>query len=158
MSRNFQILPHTSDLRLFVSANSLPDLFLTALAGLNEILKPGFCEAGSDSGISCVPGPANGENKENNIYKKNNIIIKVSAPDETALLVDYLSEVLTRSSLDRRIYGSCIIHTLTGTLIEAELTGMPVEDFDHDIKAVTYHEADVRLENGVYSTILVFDI
>jgi SHS2 domain-containing protein len=33
----------------------------------------------------------------------------------------------------------------------------PVE-FEQDVKAVTYHEADVRYENGMWSTTLVFDI
>jgi len=43
-------------------------------------------------------------------------------------------------------------------MIEADLTGFAPAEFDEDVKAVTYHEAEVRHGNGLWSTMLVFDI
>jgi len=48
---------------------------------------------------------------------------------------------------------------LTETEIEVKVFGRKVEEFEEDIKAVTYHEAEVKKnEKGEYETMLVFDI
>ena len=46
---------------------------------------------------------------------------------------------------------------LTETELAATIIGTSAR-FEQDVKAVTYHEAEVRCENGVWSTMLVFDI
>ena len=85
--------------------------------------------------------------------------IIVEAPDTTALLIDFLSEVLALSQINKEIYGRMTFSHFSPTKVEATLGGVMAEKFDEDIKAVTYHEADVRQnEKGEWETMIVFDI
>jgi SHS2 domain-containing protein len=47
---------------------------------------------------------------------------------------------------------------MSAVTLDAELEGHPVVRFGEDVKAVTYHEADVQERNGLWSTTLVFDV
>ena len=84
--------------------------------------------------------------------------IAVQSPDRTSLLVDFLSEVLTQSHLAREMYDDVEFEELSETYCVATIRGYSPAQFEQDVKAVTYHEADVRYENGMWSTTLVFDI
>jgi len=118
-----------------VSGATLQDLFADALRGLIDVMKPEGPEA-------------------DRVHSE----IRVVAPDVTALLVDFLNEVLTRCHIRREAYPRVVFSSLTGTALEGQLEGHPVAGFGEDVKAVTYHEAEVRERDGVWSTILVFDI
>ena len=118
-----------------VSAATLEGLFADALHGLMELVKP-----------------------ENISAQTVRVQIHVAAPDSTALLIDFLNEVLTRCHIRREIYPRAAFRSLTSTSVDAELEGHPVAGFGEDVKAVTYHEADVREQEGRWSTMLVFDI
>lgn len=84
--------------------------------------------------------------------------IAVQSPDRTSLLVDFLSEVLTQSHLSREMYDDVEFEELSETYCVANIRGYSPAMFDQDVKAVTYHEARVRNENGMWVTTLVFDI
>ena len=86
-------------------------------------------------------------------------LVKVQSPDKTALLVDFLSEVLAQSQINKEVYTDVKFLEFSETKLKAEIYGMPVENFDEDIKAVTYHEAEIKQnEKGEWETILVFDV
>jgi len=59
----------------------------------------------------------------------------------------------------RESYAGAEIEAISETHIAATLRGCAAESFGEDIKAVTYHEAEIR-ENaaGNLETVLVFDI
>lgn len=131
----YEILEHPADLRLRVWGRSLDALFKDALAGMNEFL--------------------GGKAKTGRI-KRN---VKINSSDKTALLVDFLNEALSLSQIHREAYAEVSFKKLTDTEAAAELVGSPVEEFAEDIKAATYHEANViQNPDGVWETILVFDI
>ncbi len=133
------IADHTADIRLDVRADSLLELFTGAIQGLAEILKPGFCRA--DTAVT----------------KRQQL--KVTSLDVTTLLIDVLSEVLTRSYLDRTVFCGTSWTRLTETQAELTILGAPTDGFQRDVKAVTYHEADVReIAPGQWQTTIVFDI
>ena len=73
----YHILPHTADVRLKVSGKNLNELFEAALAGMNEIIKPGFCAK-----------------KTKPEYTQP---VALEARNVTELLVGFLSEVLALS-------------------------------------------------------------
>jgi len=131
----YEIVQHTADIRMRVSAPSLGELFADALRGLMDVVKP--------EGVA--NGPARAE-------------IHLTAPDTTALLIDFLNEVLTRSHIDHAVYPRVTFRLLSGTALDADLSGFRVAGFGEDVKAVTYHEADVRESGGNWSTTLVFDV
>jgi SHS2 domain-containing protein len=133
-----EIKKHTADLRLKVWGNTLPELFSEALKGMMNIIK---------------------HKKLERKQKKIERPITVYARDKTALLVDFLNEALSLAQIHKEIYTSVTFSTFSEIAVEAVLWGRKVEEFDEDIKAVTYHEAEVRQnKKKEWETTLVFDI
>jgi SHS2 domain-containing protein len=133
----FKFLKHTADVKILAKAGSLEELFREALKGMAFIQK-------------------------SNIKKQippNKRLVSVQSPDKTTLLVDFLSEALAQSQINKEVYADAKFLEFSETKLKAEIYGTAVENFDEDIKAATYHEADVRQnEKGEWETILVFDI
>lgn len=136
--RSHKILEHTADIRLQVQGDSLEELFMAAVEGMAEIVKPGACKDFT---------PA--KEKE----------ITVSSPSVSHLLIDFLSEVLTHTHIDETVYCKVQMYELDESSARAKIVGEKVDMFDEDIKAVTYHEADVhKNDEGNYESLIVFDI
>ena len=142
--RRYEILGHTADLRLKVEGDSLPELFSAALEGMANVMKVNFCS-----------NPAGTEMAEEVI---------LSAVDATTLLIDFLSEVLTRSYQKKVVFCSTQFkyppsNNSGRATVKAKIFGFQIDGFDEDIKAVTYHEANIiKNAAGNYETNLVFDI
>lgn len=137
--KHFEFLPHTADIRMHVEASSPAELFEAALQGMNTIL---------DTSPNKGAGTAEME-----------YTCQLTSPDLTALLIDFLSDVLTASYESKAIFDTLHIHALTETTLRAIVRGYSVGQFDEDIKAVTYHEAEViRNAKGNWETIVIFDI
>jgi len=133
----YQILGHTADVRLHVEAETLTGLFRDALRGMMEIVK---------------------SDQKTNVQRTTRTIA-LEASNETALLVDFLNEVLFQSHTNKEIYTSITFTKFQEKSLEAELQSASVDEFDEDIKAVTYHEADVKKnKEGKWETVLIFDI
>ncbi|MEK7162360.1 MAG: archease [Patescibacteria group bacterium] len=134
----YEVLSHTADLKLRVWGRNPEELFSEALLAMMQILK-------SDLRF-----------KNEDLRMRN---IKIQSPDMTALLVDFLNEALTLAQTNHEIYTEVHFKKLTEAELDTELSGFPVEEFEEDIKAVTYHEAEViKNKKGDYETNLVFDI
>jgi len=131
----YEILQHTADVRLRVTASSLQELFADALRGLMAVMH-GAPVAG-------------GEETES---------IELDSIDLTALLVDFLNEALVRAVVSRRGYTGASFASLGETHLSATLTSVPAASFDEEVKAVTYHEAEVRRSGEGWTTMLVLDI
>lgn len=136
--KNIEYLNHTSDIRLRLKADTIIELFEAGLTGMNEILKAGECDQ------SQIP-----------VIKK---MIHIKSPDITSLLIEFMGEILTLSHTSRAIFCTLYAEKLTETEIKGYVWGVDVPQFDEDIKAVTYHEADVkRNPEGHFETSIVFD-
>jgi SHS2 domain-containing protein len=141
MNKQFEILPHTADVRLKVFGKTKEKLFQNALLGMAAILK--------ESPI-----------KNKKLFK---IKIGVKSPDINSLLIDFLSEVLYRSQVNKAIYRNVEFSKFSDTEIEAEIFGFKVDAFDEDIKAVTYHELEIKKtpptggDDG-FEAIIIFDV
>lgn len=137
--QGFEILEHTADLRIKAWGKTKEELFRNALRGMGYVQKP-------ESRIT---------NYELRITKK----IKVESNDVTTLLIDFLSAVLTQSQIKRVVFYDVKFLKFSDTELKAEIVGAKVDEFDEDIKAATYHEAEVKMaESGSYETMIVFDI
>jgi len=133
----FEFLPHTADVRMNVSGKSLEELFCDALRGTMQFLSP---------------------NAQENAARVQHTI-EISSPDVTALLVDFLNAALSSAQENKETYADVTIKDLAATHVSATVSGYPVQSFGNDIKAVTYHEADVhKNEKGEWKTTIVFDI
>jgi len=132
----FEILAHTADLRIKLNGSSLEELFSNGVAALAYLLYH----------QEQYPTPT---------VKRE---VEITANDLNSLLVDFLSEVLAQSEINKEVYWKVNLKTLTETALEAELLGSKVEIFDEDVKAITHHEAEIKKHQGYYTIILVLDI
>ena len=79
--------------------------------------------------------------------------------DITALLVDFLGELVRLASTYKEAYSRIIFDELSSSSLRATLVGEKISEFGDDIKAVTYHEANiVKNAQGRWETDIVFDI
>jgi len=132
----FEILEHKADLKIRAFGQTKEKLFLNMLLGMNSALRAQIQD----------PKP---EIKE----------IKVKSPDLSALLVDFLSEVLYQAQVNKEVYNNIDFKKLTDTELEAEIFGQKVERFGEDIKAVTYHNLEVnQKKDGSWEAIVLFDV
>jgi len=139
--KSYHFLPHVADIRLKVEGDSLEKLFTASLEGMNNLIKTSSCPAGKTD--------------EESLKEK----IEISSIDATSLLIDFLSEILTYSQINKAIYCKVKFEKLTNNFLSATIFGKSVDAFDEDIKAVTYHEAEIKKdEKGIFSTIIIFDI
>lgn len=130
-----EILPHTADVRVRVSAGSLAELFSEAMKAMFMVLAPR--EAG---------GP------------EVQLHFEVDSSDRTTLLVDLLNEILVAALTRKEGYEALAVEFHGATELRATARGRGVQGFGDEVKAVTYHEAEVREEGGTWSSLLVFDV
>jgi SHS2 domain-containing protein len=147
MKKDFEILPHTADLKIHVYGTTLEELFKHALIGMFQSIGP--------KSKACTK-------KGERLYCSKltqNHDISVDAPDRDALLVNFLSEALSLSDINNEAYLDVTIHELNENHIRATLHGIPIEGFEVvEIKAVTYHELAIQKIDGVWQSDIVFDI
>jgi len=137
--RHYRLLPHTADTRLQITADSLEELFKGALEGLSEIVKHDVTKRSSDSSIVTQ--------------------VDISSNDRTALLVDFLNNLLTKDVIEKVVFFDIVELDLKITKVVARVRGITADSFDEDIKAVTYHGAQIQQnKDGSYKVELVLDV
>ncbi len=137
--KHYQIIEHTADVRLKIKASSYEELFEAGLEGMSQILKNRLCK-------KYIEFPLKLE-------------LAVSSADVTSLLIDFLSDVLTLSHIHNAIFCKVVFQRLTPTSLKTFIHGRKIKAFDEDIKAVSYHEAEITKDKEDYfKTNIIFDI
>lgn len=138
MRRNpYIILEHTGDAKIRVFGKTNEELFLNAMRGMCDLVRP------------------RGEEEGKKIKRK----IKIISQDKNALLVDFLSEINYLMQTKREIYHTLRVLKLSDRELEAELSGKKVEGFGEEIKAVTHYGLEIkRNARGFFQATVVFDI
>ncbi|OGZ31743.1 MAG: hypothetical protein A3H02_01610 [Candidatus Niyogibacteria bacterium RIFCSPLOWO2_12_FULL_41_13] len=132
----YQVLGHIADLRLKVLAKNKEELFKQALKGMAEVLKEKLPE-------------------KEKILKE----IAVDSADQTSLLVDFLNEVLYDAYANKAVFQAVEFEVFEKNKLKGKIFGYKVKKgFDKDIKAVTYHGAEIKKTDGNFEVILIFDI
>lgn len=145
--KDFELIEHTADLKIRVYGASLQELFVNALKGMFQAIHPiaPSCNYQNDR-LVCKELP-----------KQHSI--EISASDTESLLVDFLSEALYLSDRYNEAYLDLTIEKLTDTTMQAILFGVAIEGFDVvEIKAVTYHDLEIKKINSLWQVDIVFDI
>lgn len=133
----YKIKEHIADIRIAVGGRNLEQLFTDAFLGMMYIMKP----------------------SQKFAPEKVERDIVLESLDTTALLVDFLNEVLSLASANKEFYTHIIFYKIQPTSLRARLFGISAESFHREIKAVTYHEAEVKqTKDGAWETTLIFDI
>ena len=171
----YEVLEHPAELRICVYGKTLEELFSNAAFALAEILK----------------GDMNYTDEQKDVQKvyherSRREIIKIESVDINSLLVDFLSEVLAKSQINKCMYEvakikiNCHPERSEAELrdlsknndeipryarndnekcfLQAELISHSIDKFDEDIKAVTYEDLDIKKIDGIWQTMIVFDI
>jgi SHS2 domain-containing protein len=155
--KDFEIIPHTADIKVRVYGATLQDFFRHALIAMFQVAHPIISENNSAPNctrvgdrITCKQFPISHE-------------ISVTSVDLEALLVDFLSEALCLSDIYNQAYLDATIHKITHTpdhaSIRATIHGIGVLGFEVvEIKAVTYHDLEVIHTENEWQADIVFDI
>ena len=130
----YRVEPHTADVRLKIEAESYSRLIEESFHGLMTLL--------------------DGRSGEQEVIRE----VSVESKNKTTLLVDFLNEVLTLAHINKECYSQIALKTLTDERLDASIKGFGVSRFKTDVKAVTYHEAEVREEGGRWLVSLVLDV
>ncbi len=133
----FEELAHTADLEIRVWGEDLVSLFQQAAAGMLHL--SGVEELAE--GISSV--------------QQN---ISIEAMDFEGLLILFLEELLYRLTEDYMVYEIQELSISSEYTLKAELTGAQIKSYQRDIKAVTYHNLNIRSSADGYEVNIVFDI
>jgi SHS2 domain-containing protein len=132
-------IEHVSDIVLHAWGTTRKEVFRSALCEMNEVLKPGGCN-----------GPRHSD------YCTR---IRIESPDSVALLVDFLSEVLALSLIQKSLFCYVYFELLEEHRLSARLFGRWHDGLENEIKAVTYHEAELRRNsNGRWIANILCDL
>lgn len=147
MLENFELLPHTADIKIRVYGSTLADLFRNALIGMFQSIGP------HANGCMVIKGRL----VCSHLPRAHLIIIESNTIE--SLLVDFLSHALYLSDVHNEAYLDVVICSIDETHVEATVFGVSVTGFEGvEIKAVTYHDLAVKQVGGGYQVDIVFDI
>ena len=130
----YEELDHTADWALRVWAPDLEALFIQAAAGMFWLM-----------GVTV--GESTGKEWE----------IVVQGPDEETLLVAFLDELLLVNERDQLALAPTRL-SIQPDRLSAVCTVAPVIDQEKEIKAVTFHDLEIRSRDGYLETVIVFDV
>jgi len=134
--KKYEILEHKADLKIRAFGKDKKELFSNMLLAMAESQKP-----------------------EIKGKQKNKRQIKIKSLDLAVLLVDFLSEALYLSQVNKEIYFDINFKKFSNTEIEGELIGQKVARFGEDIKAVTYHSLNIhQKKDKTWEATVLFDI
>jgi SHS2 domain-containing protein len=136
----YRIFDHTADLGVEVTAATPEELYAGAAFALFDLLAD-----------------------LRSVRALNVRAIDVAGENPADLLVNFLREVLYAWNGDGFLMKRCTVTKLTSGRIEATLAGEPFDPVRHllfrEIKAVTYHQSEVRqLPEGGWTARVVFDV
>ena len=132
-------LDHTSDVAIWAEGYSLKELYTNALWQMNEVLLPGYCQKATH--YDCL------------------LRVNMHSHDPTLMLIDFLSEVLALTFIQKALFCHVYFDVMHGPELKARIYGRWYEHLENEIKAVTYHEANItRNYDGKWATAVLFDI
>ncbi len=135
--KKYEILEHKADLKIRAFGKTKEELFLNMLSGMSENMKPELQKPG----------------------EKTKRKIKLSSFDFQALLVDFLSEILYLSQVNKEVFFEAKFKKFSENEIDGEIFGQKTERFGEDIKAVTYHNLEIKkTKNKTWEATVLFDI
>ena len=133
--RPFQEVEHTADRALRIYGRDLAELFTHAVLGMNSLMQPTAADRTSMA-------------KE----------IALEAIDAESLLVAWLSELAFWAETESLLFTRFEFLRISATRLSAVVRGDRVGAFEKHVKAVTFHNLDIRAEAGGLTTTVVFDV
>jgi SHS2 domain-containing protein len=133
--RHFQEIEHTADWAFRAHGRDLAQLFANAARGMFEL------QAGAGSGETSV---ARG--------------VAVSGVDRETLLVNWLNELLYLQETQHETYCRFEVLEISDTHLRARVHGRSQRPEGKLIKAVTFHDLEVRRSEDGWEAAIVVDV
>jgi SHS2 domain-containing protein len=133
--KRFERVPHTSELQLKIFGSGPEELFQNAVFALAQSVKQEL--------------PA-----EFTSIKP----VEVEAPDQELLLADFLQEIVVLMDIYNEVYPKVEFEELGSDHLKATLYGMPIIQFDEEVKGVTYHSLKIEKKGRKYEAEVVLDV
>jgi SHS2 domain-containing protein len=130
----FEEISHTADWSVRVWAQDLPSLFAESARAMNSL---------SGTRTSNVP--------------RVKRIFESEGPDAESLLVAFLSELVYCQEQENLAFDGFKLEVKSKTL-KAEMEGAQITSIDKAIKAVTYHNLQIKETELGFETTIVFDV
>ncbi len=147
MNKEYEIVPHTADLKIYAYGITLTEVFRNALRGMFASIKPQSTHIRYE----------HDELKVSTYTSERKVV--VHSPDRETLLVDFLSEALYLSDIHNEAFLDARFSDFSDTELEAVLFGVAITGFEVvEIKAVTYHDLTFEHLDGIWRATIVFDI
>ncbi|GAB6281434.1 MAG: archease [Ignavibacterium sp.] len=149
---SYKIIEHTADIGIYAEANSIDNLFKEFATGFKELT------------YEINPNFYNINNIDNNQFQMRNINLSSNTYEE--LLVNFL-DVLNYNLLTKQllfyfieklnIYEIDNFKSLNAT-IKFIKYNRDIHQLKNEIKAVTFHQLEIKKKNDKYFTTIIFDI
>ena len=141
--KRFEFLEHTSDAFVAGYGDTLEEAFENVALGMFEVM--------TDT---------------SKVNPLNKTTIKAEAEDKQALLYTWLEQLIIKFETEGNLYSKFKVNKIEETSNGFRLTstewGEPYNPKKHQsrtaIKAVTYHDMDIRKEDGKFTVKVLFDI
>jgi SHS2 domain-containing protein len=132
----FEEVEHTADKALRIFGINLKELMISAAQGMTQLM------IGDVSKIS------------NEIEKS----IELQADDAESLLVEWLGELAYWAETEMLVFKKFRITNVTATRLQAIVLGGKVAELEKHIKAVTYHNLEIKQTPKGLEVTVVFDV
>ena len=132
----FEEVEHTADKALRIFGINLKQLMISAARGMTRLM------VGDPSKIST------------DIEKR----IELQAVDAESLLVEWLSELAYWAETEQLVFKKFRISEVTATHLQAIVWGGELAALEKHIKAVTYHNLEIRKTRKGLEVTVVFDV
>jgi SHS2 domain-containing protein len=129
---------HTSEVALTIRAQTLEELFAEAGRALGELMLGEAARGSTPTGAA---------------HK-----VEVRSSDRTALLVDWLNELIFLSDVHKAAFSAIEVTSISDRHIVAEVRGVAVPVLKTAVKAATFHDASVELHDASARARVVLDV
>ena len=138
---SFKLISQDLGIKMIVSGKTLQELFRAALKSIAFCLKPEVLKL-----------------KKKDFKERQKM--KIEAADINSLLVEFLSKILAQAEITGTVFVDISFKIFGENFLEGEIAGVKMDDFEQEIKDVSYEEVDIKRSptSGLYETVLVFDI
>ena len=134
--RAFEEVEHTADYAITIYGKTLQELLINAAGGMNSLMRPKYRASDREE-------------------KKS---VKLEALDAEGLLVEWLSELAYWAEVEMLIFSNFNLHSVSPTHVEATIKGRRAAELEKHIKAVTYHNLEIKYTNEGLTATVVFDV
>jgi len=132
--KKFEFLSHTADFKIRIFGKNFLSLINNALLAFKSFFSPKLKK------------------------RKKKVKIKIEGIDPLSTLIDFLSEVLAKTYIEKTIFLKFRPEILEEKKIEGELEGFEFESLKKDIKGITYHQAKLEKNKNYFVFEFIIDI